>query len=87
MTVEVWTEDKVIAILSRLGIKRYTVDHEAQVVSLYSLDDLYRVMHEVGVHEVSQSCRMSMMKWRSKVCLHVGDWQFEAEDTRETADA
>jgi hypothetical protein len=79
---ETWTEEKVIALLSKLGIKRYTVDHEAKVISLYSLDDLFRVMNEVGAHELSESCRMSMMKWRSKVCLHAGDWQFEAEDTR-----
>lgn len=85
MKDEVWTEDKVLELLKKLDIKKYTMDHEARVVSLFSLDDLYRVMHEVGVKELSESCRMSMMKWKSKVCLHAGDWQFEAEDTRKAS--
>lgn len=85
MKEEVWAEDKVLDLLRKLKIKRYTVDHEARVVSLFSLEDLYRVMHEVGVKELSESCRMSMMKWKSKVCLHAGDWQFEAEDTRRSS--
>ncbi len=78
---EVWPEEKVAGILSDLGIKQYTVDHEAKVVSLYSLPDLYKVMNEIGVTELSDTCRMSMMRWHSKVCLKAGDWQFEAEDT------
>jgi hypothetical protein len=80
--METWTEDKVLSILRKLGIKRYTVDHEVKVISLYELNDLYKVMNEVGINELSESCRISMMKWKNKVCLHVGEWQFEAEDTR-----
>lgn len=80
--MEVWTEEKVLALLRKLSIKRYTVDHEAKVISLYELDDLFKVMNEIGVNELSEDCRISMMKWKNKVCLHAGDWQFEAEDTR-----
>lgn len=78
-----WSEEKVLDVLRKLNIKRYTVDHEAKVVSLYSLKDIYKVMNEVGVEELSESCRMSMMKWQNKVCLNVSDWQFEAKDIGE----
>ncbi len=80
--MDIWNEDKVLSLLKKLGIKRYTVDHEAKVISLYDLDDLYRLMTEIGINELSESCRISMMKWKNKVCLHAGEWQFEAEDTR-----
>jgi hypothetical protein len=78
----VWTEEKVLSLLRKLDIRRYTVDHEAKVISLYDISDLFKVMNEVGVNELSESCRMSMMKWKNKICMHVGEWQFEAEDTR-----
>lgn len=83
--MEIWSEEKVLEILRKLGIKRYTVDHEAKVISLYDLNDLYKVMNEVGVNELSEECRISMMKWKNKVCLHAGEWQFEAEDTRKSS--
>lgn len=80
---EDWSHGKVLDLLKRHGVNRYTFDYEAKVVSLYSLDDLYTVMRHIGVVEVSNSCRLSMMKWKNKVCLQAGEWQFEAQDTRE----
>ncbi len=42
--MDIWNEDKVLSLLKKLGIKRYTVDHEAKVISLYDLDDLYPII-------------------------------------------
>lgn len=77
-----WSIDKVEELLRELNIADYEFDYEPKVVAVGSLNDLYSVMERAGKAELSDHCLMSMSKWRRKVCLHVGGWQFESEDTR-----
>ncbi len=77
-----WSADAVESLLAALGITNYAIDFEPKVVALDDLDDLYKVMNYAGKNALSDTCLMSMSKWCRKVRLHVGGWQFEAEDTR-----
>ncbi len=81
---DVWSAEKIEKLLKELNIKNYQFDYECRVVILFNLDDLYKVMIRAGVKELSESCRLSMSKFAKKVCLEVGSWQFEAEDTRKS---
>lgn len=77
---EVWSSVKVKELLKQLDIAHYELDFESRAVILCSLDDLYRVMSHTGKRELSDRCRMSMSKFKKKVCLEVGAWQFEAPE-------
>ncbi len=77
----VWSVDKVKNIAEKIGLKNYKFDLESRAVILSSLEDLYKVMNHTGRTELSNQCRLSMSKFKKKVCLEVGGWQFEAEDT------
>jgi hypothetical protein len=77
---EVWSSTKIKGLLKQLEIDHYDLDFESRAVILYNLDDLYRVMFHTGKKELSDRCRMSMSKFKKKVCLEVGAWQFEAPE-------
>lgn len=76
-----WPVAKVEALVKRLGFEGYEFDLEPKVVILSRLDDLYALMNYAGHTELSESCRMSMSKFKRKLCLEIAGWQFEAEDT------
>lgn len=78
----IWPVDKVKNIAEKIGLASYELDLESRAVILSSLEDLYKVMNHTGRTELSNQCRLSMSKYKKKVCLEVGGWQFEAEDTR-----
>lgn len=77
-----WHIDHVERLLEDLGITGATFDYEAKVVILEDLDDLFSMMSFAGKKALSDRCRLSMSTWKKKVCLNVGGWQFETEDTR-----
>lgn len=79
---QTWSADAVEFLLADLGITNYAIDFEPRVVALGDLDGLYKVMNHIGKTALSDTCLMSMSKWRRKVRLHAGGWQFEAEDSR-----
>lgn len=76
----VWSVEKIKDIAKEIGIGDYELDLESRAVILSSLDDLYKIMNHTGRTELSNQCRLSMSKFKKKVCLEIGGWQFEAED-------
>ncbi len=77
----VWSVEKIKDIAKKIGLENYELDLESRAVILSSLDNLYKVMNYTGRTELSNQCRLSMSKFKKKVCLEIGGWQFEAEDT------
>lgn len=77
----VWSVEKIKKIAEKIGLGRYELDLESRAVILSSLEDLYKVMNHTGRTELSNQCRLSMSKFKKKVCLEIGGWQFEAEDS------
>ena len=82
MKEEVWSAEKVKDLLQKLQIEDYEIDYEAKAVILNRLEDIYKVMLHTGKRELSDKCRLTMARFKKKICLEVGTWQFETEDTR-----
>ena len=78
----IWSVEKIKNIAEKIGLANYQLDMESRAVILFSLDDLYKVMEYTGRTELSNQCRLSMSKFKKKVCLEIGGWQFEAEDIK-----
>jgi hypothetical protein len=76
---EAWSSEKVGEVLEKLKIGDYEIDYEAKAVILKSPDDIYKVMLYTGKKELSDRCRLTVAKFKKKVCLEVGTWQFETK--------